>query len=638
MAVKEAAGSLSNKAKIDKTAAIHSLCDLIGDVEIGAHAILGAGSSIRVEEGGRSAVGQDVIIQDGVLVHGRSTGKVLGDDGQEYSIWIGRQATLSHMALVHGPVYLGDECFVGFRSTLFNTRVGNGSIIMMHALVQDVEIPPGKYVASGSIITSQTQADTLPDVQPKDFLLVNQIRELAEKETGIELGETNFSTNTKENQYTNLVNNMGITAELKEQVRSLLNQGYDIGVEHADKRRFKTNSWQSFGTISANRIEQVLQTLDGYLSEYPGEYIRLIGIDKKAKKRAFEAIVQRPDGQSGPTTATVKSNNGSSVSSRASSVASTVDSSVASHVRSLLAQGHKISAEYANARRFKTGSWQSAGVIDSKREGEIIAKFNSILAEHQGEYVRLIGIDSHAKRRVLELIVQRPGENGSTSSGSSNAENRRSSFTSGLGALGADIIQKVRSLLQQGYKIGTEHADKRRFKTGSWVSCSPIESGNESEVLRALNDCLIEHQGEYIRLLGIDTKAKRRVLETVIARPSDGAPASPRTENQSSAPASYSSSYSSNGASSSGSLDSQTLSQVKSLLQQGYKIGTEHADKRRFKTGSWSSCAPVDSTREADVLSFLSKCVAEHQGEYVRLIGIDTKAKRRVLESIIQRP
>ena len=236
------------------------------------------------------------------------------------------------------------------------------------------------------------------------------------------------------------------------------------------------------------------------------------------------------------------------------------------------------------------------------------------------------------------MIVQRPGENGSTNSGSSNAENRRSSFTSGLGTLGADIIQKVRSLLQQGYKIGTEHADKRRFKTGSWVSCSPIESGNESEVLRALNDCLIEHQGEYIRLLGIDTKAKRRVLETVIARPSDGAPASPRTENQSSAPASYSSSYSSNGASSSGSLDSQTLSQVKSLLQQGYKIGTEHADKRRFKTGSWSSCAPVDSTREADVLSFLSKCIAEHQGEYVRLIGIDTKAKRRVLESIIQRP
>jgi carbon dioxide concentrating mechanism protein CcmM len=30
--------------------------------------------------------------------------------------------------------------------------------------------------------------------------------------------------------------------------------------------------------------------------------------------------------------------------------------------------------------------------------------------------------------------------------------------------------------------------------------------------------------------------------------------------------------------------------------------------------------------------------MAEHAGEYVRLIGIDPKAKRRVLETIIQQP
>jgi carbon dioxide concentrating mechanism protein CcmM len=28
----------------------------------------------------------------------------------------------------------------------------------------------------------------------------------------------------------------------------------------------------------------------------------------------------------------------------------------------------------------------------------------------------------------------------------------------------------------------------------------------------------------------------------------------------------------------------------------------------------------------------------EHSGDYVRLLGIDSKAKRRVLEEIIQRP
>jgi carbon dioxide concentrating mechanism protein CcmM len=38
-------------------------------------------------------------------------------------------------------------------------------------------------------------------------------------------------------------------------------------------------------------------------------------------------------------------------------------------------------------------------------------------------------------------------------------------------------------------------------------------------VFRALESCLAEHAGEYVRVIGIDTKAKRRVLEAVIQRP-----------------------------------------------------------------------------------------------------------------------
>jgi carbon dioxide concentrating mechanism protein CcmM len=80
------------------------------------------------------------------------------------------------------------------------------------------------------------------------------------------------------------------------------------------------------------------------------------------------------------------------------------------------------------------------------------------------------------------------------------------------------------------------------------------------------------------------------------------------------------------------------VNQVRSLLAQGLKISTEHTDKRRFRSKSWESCAPIAATREADVLRALEGCLADHQGEYVRLLGIDTKAKRRVLEAIIQRP
>ncbi|MGH2412683.1 MAG: ribulose bisphosphate carboxylase small subunit, partial [Microcystaceae cyanobacterium] len=120
-----------------------------------------------------------------------------------------------------------------------------------------------------------------------------------------------------------------------------------------------------------------------------------------------------------------------------------------------------------------------------------------------------------------------------------------------------------------------------------------------------------------------------------IQRPDDNAqndgshPSAPRQS------VSYSSS---NGSSTSNTLSSETVNQVRSLLSQGYKIGTEHADKRRFKTSSWQSCSPVDSNREPEVIAALENCLASHQGEYVRLIGIDAKAKRRVLESVIQRP
>ena len=105
---------------------------------------------------------------------------------------------------------------------------------------------------------------------------------------------------------------------------------------------------------------------------------------------------------------------------------------------------------------------------------------------------------------------------------------------------------------------------------------------------------------------------------------------------------SYASSSRDNGSNNGGvatmNLTTEIVSQVGSLLKQGYKIGTEHANKRRFRTKSWQSCSPIDSIRESDVLAALEACLSEHQGEYVRLIGIDTQAKRRVLETIIQRP
>ena len=66
------------------------------------------------------------------------------------------------------------------------------------------------------------------------------------------------------------------------------------------------------------------------------------------------------------------------------------------------------------------------------------------------------------------------------------------------------VRQQIRRLLSQGYRVGLEYADARRFRTGSWQSAS-VAQGNESTVLGSIASILDEHQGEYVQLLGVDS-------------------------------------------------------------------------------------------------------------------------------------
>ncbi|MCM1983252.1 ribulose bisphosphate carboxylase small subunit [Lyngbya confervoides] len=85
------------------------------------------------------------------------------------------------------------------------------------------------------------------------------------------------------------------------------------------------------------------------------------------------------------------------------------------------------------------------------------------------------------------------------------------------------------------------------------------------------------------------------------------------------------------------SLDSDLARQVQSLVAQGYPIGIEYVDPRRFHTGTWKSCHTIPVEQAGEALAQLSACLQEHQGNYVRIFGIDS-AKRRVLETVVQRP
>ncbi|MEM9908998.1 MAG: carbon dioxide concentrating mechanism protein CcmM, partial [Cyanobacteria bacterium P01_D01_bin.44] len=163
---------------IAASAYVHPQCSLIGDVRLGENVIVAPNTSIRADEGAPFYIGANTNIQDGVVIHGLEQGRVLGDDQQAYSVWVGHDTCITHMALIHGPAYVGNECFIGFRSTVFNAQVGHGCIVMMHALIQDVEIPPGKYVPSGAVITTQQAADRLPDANEGDRTFSHHVVEI----------------------------------------------------------------------------------------------------------------------------------------------------------------------------------------------------------------------------------------------------------------------------------------------------------------------------------------------------------------------------------------------------------------------------------------------------------------------------
>jgi ribulose bisphosphate carboxylase small subunit len=87
-----------------------------------------------------------------------------------------------------------------------------------------------------------------------------------------------------------------------------------------------------------------------------------------------------------------------------------------------------------------------------------------------------------------------------------------------------------------------------------------------------------------------------------------------------------------------GPLDLETQEQIRELLAQGYRLSIEHANERRVRTNAWQSGASFQGDEASEVITDLAERLSEHNGEYVRLIGFDPKAKRRVLEKIVQRP
>lgn len=144
---------------VHETAFVDPTAILCGKVIVEAGVFIGPYAVIRadeVDEQGQMeaiVIGADSNIQDGVVIHCKAGGGVK----------IGRNTSIAHRSIVHGPCEVGDNVFIGFNSVLFNCVVGDGSVVRHNSVVEGCRVPPGFYIPSTTDVHSDAD---LASIQP----------------------------------------------------------------------------------------------------------------------------------------------------------------------------------------------------------------------------------------------------------------------------------------------------------------------------------------------------------------------------------------------------------------------------------------------------------------------------------------
>lgn len=147
--------------RIHKTAYVDSTAVIIGKVKIGKNVFVSPGAVIRADEPGSSIVINDNCnIQDRVIIHALSKTEVI----------VGKNSSLAHSCIIHGPCKIGKNCFIGFGSVVFKSKLADYVFIKHLAVVEGVNIPSQKFIPSGEVINSDKVKNLKPlSKKARDF-------------------------------------------------------------------------------------------------------------------------------------------------------------------------------------------------------------------------------------------------------------------------------------------------------------------------------------------------------------------------------------------------------------------------------------------------------------------------------------
>ncbi len=157
------------KPEVEDTAYIHPTAVIIGRVKIGGNVFVGPGAVVRADEQSSSiTIESNCNIQDRVLIHALEGSSVL----------VGKNTSLAHGCIVHGPSKISENCFIGFGSVIFSADINNGVCIKHLVVVEGVTVLPERIIESHSLINCETDVVSLGHVDKKNKEFMERVVEV----------------------------------------------------------------------------------------------------------------------------------------------------------------------------------------------------------------------------------------------------------------------------------------------------------------------------------------------------------------------------------------------------------------------------------------------------------------------------
>jgi carbonic anhydrase/acetyltransferase-like protein (isoleucine patch superfamily) len=128
--------------------------EIYGDVAFGRDCFIAGNTILNAAESMLISLGDANNCQDNAYLTANTA-----------NVEFGAMVSIAHQAAIEDSV-VGDFTFFGFRSRVRNCTIGAGTMVMHNTVVEGVTLPPDRITPSGAIITSQADADALPELSP----------------------------------------------------------------------------------------------------------------------------------------------------------------------------------------------------------------------------------------------------------------------------------------------------------------------------------------------------------------------------------------------------------------------------------------------------------------------------------------